>query len=73
MLAKETRYEEAASQFEEALKIAPDAMAYFYLGSALEQQHKFDQATEAYRKTLLLAPNLQEAQARLNAMAALRQ
>ncbi|MGA2102461.1 MAG: tetratricopeptide repeat protein [Candidatus Sulfotelmatobacter sp.] len=73
MLSKEARYEEAASQFEEAVKSAPDAMAYFYLGSALEQEHKFDQATEAYRKTLVLAPNLQEAQARLNAMAALRQ
>ncbi len=72
MLAKEARYDEAASQFEEAVKSAPDAMAYFYLGSALEQQHKFDQATEAYRKTLVLAPNLQEAQARLNAIAALR-
>ena len=73
MLAKEARYDEAAAQFEEAVKSAPDPMAYFYLGSALERQHKFDQATEAYRKTLVLAPNLQEAQARLNAIAALRQ
>jgi protein O-mannosyl-transferase len=73
LLAKQSRYDEAVSQYEEAVKIAPDALAYFSLGSALEEQHKLPQAADAYRKTLALAPGFQEAQLRLNAIAGNRQ
>jgi tetratricopeptide (TPR) repeat protein len=69
LLAKQARYDEAISQYEAAVKIAPDALAYFSLGSALEQQHKLSQAADAYHKTLTLAPGFQEAQWRLNAIA----
>ncbi len=72
MLAKESRYSEAVTQFEKAITTAPDAMTYFYLGSALEQEGNFDRAKDAYRKTLVLAPRLQEAQVRLNAIAAVQ-
>jgi protein O-mannosyl-transferase len=70
LLAKESRYDEAIAQYEEALKTVPDAFAYFSLGSALEEQHKLPQAAVAYRKTLALAPSFQVAQVRLNAIAA---
>ncbi|HXM09823.1 MAG TPA: tetratricopeptide repeat protein [Terriglobales bacterium] len=69
LLAKQARYDEAILQYEEAVKIAPDALAYFSLGSALEGQHKLSQAADAYHKTLTLAPGFQEAQLRLNAIA----
>lgn len=66
LLAKLGRYDEAIAQYEEALTNAPDALAYFSLGSALEKQNKLPQAADAYRKTLALAPGFQEAQLRLN-------
>lgn len=69
LLAKQGRYEEAIAQYEQALKIAPDALAYFSLGSALEGQRKLPQAADAYRKTLALAPGFQQAQLRLKAIA----
>ena len=69
LLAKQARYEEAISQYQEAIKANPDAFAYFSIGSALEEQHKLPQAAEAYRKTLALAPGFQEAQLRLHAIA----
>jgi tetratricopeptide (TPR) repeat protein len=68
LLAKQGRYEEATVQYEEAVKTAPDALAYFSLGSALEEQRKFQQAADAYRKTLALAPGFQQAQLRLKAI-----
>jgi protein O-mannosyl-transferase len=71
LLTRESRFDEAVAQFEQAIKISPDAMAYFSLGSVLEQQHKLNQAADAYRMTLALAPNLHEAQARLDAIAAM--
>lgn len=73
LLAKQARYDEAISQYEEAVKTAPDAFAYFSIGSALEEQHKLPQAAEAYRKTLALAPGFQEAQLRLNTIMGNRQ
>jgi Flp pilus assembly protein TadD len=72
LLMKQSRYSEAAVQFEDSVSKSPDAMAYFYLGSVLEQEHQLDKATDAYRKTLTLAPGLQQAQARLNAIAAMQ-
>ena len=72
LLMKQSRYSEAAIQFENAVSRSPDAMAYFYLGSVLEQEHELDKATDAYRKTLTLAPGMQQAQARLNAIAAVQ-
>ena len=69
LLVRQSRYDEAVAQYEEAVKIVPDAVTYFSLGSALEQQHKLPQAAEAYRKTLALAPDFQEAQSRLVAIA----
>ncbi len=72
LLAKQGRYDEAISQYESAVQIAPDALAYFSLGSALESQHKLPQAADAYRETLALAPSFQEARLRLNAIAGTR-
>jgi tetratricopeptide (TPR) repeat protein len=72
LLAKQGRYDEAIAQYEAAVKIAPDALAYFSLGSALEEQHKLPQAADAYRETLALAPTFQEARLRLNAIAGTR-
>jgi tetratricopeptide (TPR) repeat protein len=69
LLARQGRYDEAIAQYDAALKIAPDALAYFSLGSALEQQHKLPEAAAAYRQTMALAPNFQDAQLRLNAIA----
>jgi protein O-mannosyl-transferase len=69
LLTRESRYDEAVAQFEQAITISPDAMAYFSLGSVFEQQHKFNLAADAYRKALAISPNLHEAQARLNAIA----
>jgi protein O-mannosyl-transferase len=69
LLARQARYDEAIVEYEEAIKIAPDALAYFSLGSALEEQHKLSQAAAAYQQTLKLAPSFQEAQLRLNAIA----
>jgi protein O-mannosyl-transferase len=68
LLAKQARYDEAISQYTEALKTSPDPFVYFSLGAALEEQHKLPQAADAYRKTLALAPTFQEAQSRLNAI-----
>lgn len=72
LLMKESRYSESATQLETAISESPDAMAYFYLGSVFEQEHQLDKAADAYRKTLTLAPGLQQAQARLNAIAAVQ-
>lgn len=69
LLAKQSRYDEAIRQYKEAVKSAPDALAYFSLGSALEEQHKLSEAAEAYRRTLALAPGFEQAQVRLNAIA----
>ena len=72
LLARQGRYDDAIAQYEAAVKIAPDALAYFSLGSALESQHKLSQAADAYRETLALAPSFQEARLRLNAIAGTR-
>ena len=72
LLAKQGRYDEAIAQDEAAVQIAPDALAYFSLGSALESQHKLPQAADAYRETLALAPGFQEARLRLDAIAGAR-
>lgn len=69
LLARQGRYDEAIAQYEAAVKIVPDALAYFSLGSALEEQHKLPEAAAAYRQTVALAPNFQDAQLRLNAIA----
>jgi tetratricopeptide (TPR) repeat protein len=73
LLARQGRYDEAIAQYAEAVKSAPDALAYYAWGSALEQQRKFPEAAAAYRKTMALAPGFQEAQLRLNAITASRQ
>jgi protein O-mannosyl-transferase len=73
LLAKQGRYEEAIAQYRQALKTAPDALAYFSLGTALEEQHERPKAAEAYRQTLALAPDFREAQVRLDALAGPRQ
>jgi Flp pilus assembly protein TadD len=72
LLTKQGRYDEAIAQYEAAVEIAPDALAYFSLGSALESEHKLPQAADAYRETLALAPGFQEARLRLNAIARTR-
>ena len=69
LLAKQGRYGEAIAQYQQAIKTGPDALAYFSLGTALEEQHERPQAAEAYRQTLALAPGFREAQLRLNAIA----
>ena len=67
LLAKQGRYEEATVQYEEAVKTAPDALAYFSLGSA-PRTTQVPAGRRAYRKTLALAPGFQQAQLRLKAI-----
>ena len=69
LLVKLGRYDEAITQYQQALAIAPDALAYFSLGSALEEQHRLPEAAAAYRNTVALAPDFQDAQLRLKAIA----
>jgi protein O-mannosyl-transferase len=68
LLAKEARYDDAIAQYTEAMQGAPDPLAYFSIGSALEEEHKFREAAEAYRTTVSLAPNFREAQVRIDAL-----
>jgi protein O-mannosyl-transferase len=68
LLAKEGRYGEAIAQYTEAMQGTPDPMAYFSIGSALEEEHKLREAAEAYRTTVRLAPNFREAQLRIDAL-----
>jgi Tfp pilus assembly protein PilF len=68
LLAKQGRYDEAIAQYQQAIKTGPDALTYFSLGTALEEQHERPQAAEAYRQTLVLAPGFREAQLRLKAI-----
>jgi len=56
-------------QYEEAVKTAPDALAYFSLGSALEEQRKFQQAATPIAKRWR-SPRFQQAQLRLKAIRA---
>jgi tetratricopeptide (TPR) repeat protein len=66
LLEKEGRYDEATAQLEAAVKTAPDPLAFFSLGVALEKQHRIPEAIAAYRNTLALSPAFQEARVRLN-------
>jgi tetratricopeptide (TPR) repeat protein len=68
LLAKEARYDDAIAQYTEAMQGTPDPLAYFSIGSALEEEHKFREAAEAYRTTVSLAPNFREAQMRIDAL-----
>jgi protein O-mannosyl-transferase len=68
LLAKEARYDDAIAQYTEAMQGTPDPLAYFSIGSALEEQHKFREAADAYRTTVSLAPNFREAQLRIDAL-----
>jgi tetratricopeptide (TPR) repeat protein len=73
LLAKEARYDDAIAQYTAAMQGAPDPLAYFSIGSALEEEHKFREAAEAYRTTVSLAPNFREAQMRIDALNAAHQ
>jgi len=66
LLEKEGRYDEATAQLEAAVKTAPDPLAFFSMGVALEKQHRIPEAIAAYRNTLALSPAFQEARVRLN-------
>jgi Tfp pilus assembly protein PilF len=58
----------AIADFSRATEIAPSPLAYFWLGRALESNGGYDRATSAYAAALQLAPAMQEARARLEAL-----
>jgi len=58
----------AESDFIAGANIAPDAPACFWVGRAREAQGNTSGAIEAYRKTLALDPNRNDAKQRLDAL-----
>jgi len=55
-------YEEAISEFEQAVRLAPDWSApYFNLGYVLKKMGKYQQSLDNYRKYLELVPNATDA------------
>ncbi|HSB74685.1 MAG TPA: tetratricopeptide repeat protein, partial [Terriglobales bacterium] len=58
----------ALADFSRSAQIAPSALAYFWLGRALEAKGDFPSAARAYQAALQLAPGMTEAQTRLNAV-----
>ncbi len=58
----------ALSDFSCAAQLAPSAAANFWIGRTLEDKGDFAGAAKAYEMTLRLAPDMKEAQARLDAV-----
>jgi Flp pilus assembly protein TadD len=61
-------YGAAESDFATGASFAPDANAYYWLGRSREKRGDLSGATEAYRRALALAPGLDKAKDRLNAI-----
>jgi len=62
------QYEEAANQFDKAVKAAPDDQSLFYLAASLEAQNKKDEAKASYGKIGKESPLYPDAQMRLAGM-----
>jgi len=62
LLQQEGKFKEAVLQFAEAVKLAPSNVGYFYLGQALQQTNRLDEALGAYRQALAITPGMAEAQ-----------
>ena len=58
----------AESDFIAGANIAPDAPAYFWVGRAREAQGNTSGAIAAYRQTLALQPDMQDAKQHLDAL-----
>jgi len=58
----------ALQDFVRAAQISPSPVAYFWMGRVLEDKGRFSEAAMAYNATLQMAPGMQEAQTRLDAM-----
>jgi tetratricopeptide (TPR) repeat protein len=65
---REKNYDAALNDLSSAVKIAPFAPADFWLGRTLEEKGDAKAAAEAYEAALQLAPEMMEAQQRLNAL-----
>jgi protein O-mannosyl-transferase len=61
-------FDAALEDFSRAARIAPLAQADFWLGRALEEKGQIQAAMAAYSLAIQLAPNLTEAQQRLDAL-----
>jgi Tfp pilus assembly protein PilF len=58
----------ATNDFSQAVQFMPTPKNYFWLGRALEDQGALSQAANAYENVLQMEPDMNEAQARLNAI-----
>ncbi len=62
LLQQEGRFKEAVFQFAEAVKFAPSNLGYLYLGQALQQTNKLQEALGAYQQALAITPGMADAQ-----------
>jgi tetratricopeptide (TPR) repeat protein len=60
----------ALNDFSSAVQIGPMAPAEFWLGTALEDKGRLQEASSQYQAALQLAPDMAEAQQRLDAILA---
>ena len=66
LFSKQERFEEAAADFEAAIRLSPaQPTAYFFYGTALSQLHRLAEATVAFQRAIILDPTLKEAQQKL--------
>jgi protein O-GlcNAc transferase len=56
----------ALRDFVRAAQISASPIAWFWMGRTLEDQERFSEAAAAYQTALQMAPDMQEAQTRLN-------
>jgi protein O-mannosyl-transferase len=61
-------FDEAIADFSRAIDIAPSPLGYFWLGKAFESKDDFSRAERAYLAALQLAPGMNDARARLEAL-----
>jgi protein O-mannosyl-transferase len=65
---KQGSLEEAIADFNHSLQLQPSAEGYFELGRALSQAGRSEEAREAYRQALQIAPDYSDAQQALDSL-----
>lgn len=65
-LFRKGNYRESEEAFREVLTVQPDhALAYYWLGTVLGVQNRFDEAIESFKASLRIRPNLTDSRMRL--------